>query len=149
MGLSVEEIERGIGKIQPIPHRLQVIENNGVWILDDAYNGNPIGAKRAIDALCRFEGRKCIVTPGIVECGILEESVNGTLGGQIANAQLDFVILVGETLVTAIKNGYIEQGGDAVALKIVPTLQAAQAVLADWLQQGDAVLFLNDLPDVY
>jgi len=149
MGLSAEEIERGVRKIQPVPHRLQVLENNGVWILDDAYNGNPLGAKRAIDALCRFEGRKCIVTPGIVECGVLEESVNGTLGKQIANGNLDFVILVGETLVTVIKNGYIEQGGDVEKLKIVPTLQAAQALLGEWLQQGDAVLFLNDLPDVY
>ena len=149
MGLSAAEIERGIQKIQPIPHRLQLIENGGVWILDDAYNGNPLGAERAIDALCRFEGRKCLVTPGIVECGILEESVNGALGRYIAKAGLDQVLLVGETLVTVMKNGYSEQGGDMEKLKILPTLQSAQDYLADWLQQGDAVLFLNDLPDVY
>ena len=61
----------------------------------------------------------------------------------------DKVILVGETLVGAVKTGYLENGGAAEKLQTVPTLQAAQTVLQDWLQSGDAVLFLNDLPDVY
>lgn len=149
MGLTTEEIQRGIQKLQPIPHRLQCLQENGISILDDAYNGNPIGAKRAIDALQRFDGRKCIVTPGIVECGILEERVNATLGKQIAAANFDRVILVGETLISAVKTGYLENGGAQDRILVVPTLQAAQAVLQSWLQSGDAVLFLNDLPDVY
>ena len=149
LGLSVEEIEKGIGNLQPIPHRLQLIEANGVYILDDGYNANPKGAKEAISALQRFSGRKCIVTPGIVECGILEEELNAELGANIANAKLDKVVLVGETLVTAVKSGYVKAGGDASALETVKTLCLAQDVLKDWLKEGDAVLFLNDLPDVY
>lgn len=149
MGLTVSEIRRGIEKLQPIAHRLQLLQENGVSIIDDAYNGNPIGAKRAIDALRRFEGRKCIVTPGLVECGVLETSVNATLGEQIANANLDRVVLVGETLISAVKTGYLDNGGEAEKLVVVPTLEAAQTLLRSWLQSGDAVLFLNDLPDVY
>lgn len=149
LGLSAEEIARGIAKVQPVPHRLQLLENGGVYILDDGYNCNPRGAKEAVAALARFTGRKCIVTPGIVECGVLEERLNGELGKEIAEADLTKVILVGDTLVGAVKTGYINAGGDGERLTVVKTLAQAQEVLAEWLAAGDCVLFLNDLPDVY
>lgn len=149
MGMTNEEIARGIAKLQPVPHRLQLIENGGVYILDDGYNANSKGAKEAIEALTRFTGRKCIVTPGLVECGVLEESLNSELGREIASAQIDKVILVGETLVGAVKQGYLSGGGKEENLVQVKTLQLAQEVLKKWLVQGDCVLFLNDLPDVY
>ncbi|MFQ9736400.1 MAG: hypothetical protein ACLR06_00870 [Christensenellaceae bacterium] len=41
MGLTGEEIARGIEGIRPVPHRLQLIEGDGVYILDDSYNANP------------------------------------------------------------------------------------------------------------
>jgi UDP-N-acetylmuramoyl-tripeptide--D-alanyl-D-alanine ligase len=149
MGMTVEEIARGIQNIQPIAHRLQLIEANGVYILDDGYNANPRGAAEALAALGRFEGRKCIVTPGIIECGVLEEKINGTLGRKIAAEQLDYVILVGDTLVGIVKKAYLEAGGDEKRLALARSLEEAKTLLADWVKAGDSVLFLNDLPDVY
>ena len=149
LGLSEEELARGIEKLQPIPHRLQLIESNGVYVLDDGYNANPKGAKEAIDALQRFVGRKCIVTPGIVECGVLEVEINAELGKEIALAGVDKVILVGETLVTAVMDGYLKAGGKASAIEKANTLSLATEKLKAWIKTGDAVLFLNDLPDVY
>lgn len=149
MGLTAAEIARGIEKLKPVPHRLQLLKNGGVYILDDGYNCNPRGAKQALFALGRFEGRKCVVTPGIVECGVLEESENQTLGKEIAALAPDKVILVGNTLVGAVKSGYADANGDMEKLTVVKTLTAAQKILSDWLLAGDCVLFLNDLPDVY
>ena len=93
------------------------------------------------------DGRKAVVTPGIVELGQLEEKVNMELGASLVG--LDLVLLVGETLVLDVRNGYLEAGGDAEKLRIVPTLEAAQTALAEELAAGDCVLFLNDLPDCY
>ena len=149
MGMTAEEIAKGIEKIAPVAHRLQLVESGGVYILDDGYNCNIVGAGEAIDALCRFAGGKCIVTPGIVECGVLEEEINGQLGEKIARAGLDKTILVGDTLVGAVKSGYQKAGGDESKLQTAKTLEEAKALLAEWVQAGDAVLFLNDLPDVY
>ncbi len=149
MGLTVEEIERGIAKLQPIPHRLQLIESNGVYILDDGYNCNAVGAKSALEVLASFKGRKCVVTPGIIECGILEAEINGELGKEIADKNLDKVILVGDTLVNAVKDGYAASGGDKEKLVTVKTLGEAQNLLSEWIAEGDCVLFLNDLPDAY
>ena len=149
LGMTAQEIARGIEKIQAIPHRLQLIESNGIYILDDGYNANPRGAVEALAALGRFSGRKCVVTPGIVECGVLEEEINATLGEKIAKERLDFVILVGDTLVGIVKKGYLEGGGDERNLAMARSLEEAKEMLSQWLRPGDAVLFLNDLPDVY
>ena len=149
IGMSAEEIAAGAAKLQPIPHRLQLLQSGGAYILDDGYNCNPRGAREALLALGRFVGRKCVVTPGIVECGVLEEEINGELGEEIAKLAPDKVILVGDTLVSAVKDGYKKGGGDMQKLSVCKDLKNAQAMLGEWVGTGDAVLFLNDLPDVY
>lgn len=147
LGLTAEEIASAVPSIQFIGHRLQLIKSNGINILDDGYNSNIVGAQAALDVLRSMSGKKIAVTPGLVELGILEEEENMALGAKLVG--LDCVILVGETLVTAVKRGYDENGGDGEKLFIVPTLERAQDKLRTILQSGDSVLFLNDLPDIY
>lgn len=68
LGLSFEEIKEGISKIEPVEHRLQIIKNeNGTIVLDDAYNSNPNGTKVALEVLSKFNNRKIIITPGMIE----------------------------------------------------------------------------------
>ena len=147
LGITPEQIAAACEDLEYVPHRLQVIENGGVTVLDDSYNANVKGAEQAVEVLKSFDGRKIIVTPGIVEMGILEEKANENLGASLVG--LDAIILVGDTLVGAVKSGYLSAGGDKERLQVVPTLRQAQALLAETVQSGDTVLFLNDLPDVY
>lgn len=147
LGVSLEKIADRIGTLDYIEHRMQPIVSNGVNIIDDGYNSNIVGAKAALDVLRLFGGRKIVVTPGLVELGILERQENMALGEQLVG--LDRVILVGETLVNAIAEGYKNAGGDADKLTVVHTLADAQEELRGQLVQGDTVLFLNDLPDIY
>jgi len=147
LGVSIDDIAETAEALPYVEHRLQLIEKNGVNILDDGYNSNVVGAQAALDVLRTFAGRKIVVTPGLVELGVLEEEENGRLGESLAG--LDKVILVGETLVRAVEKGYLRAGGNAENLQIVPTLTEAQSVLSKMLTAGDTVLFLNDLPDMY
>ena len=94
-----------------------------------------------------FGGRKFVVTPGLVELGVLEEEANEALGKNLVG--LDRVILVGATLVQCVKRGYLAAGGTEESLVVVPTLAKAQEILSAELAEGDTVLFLNDLPDIY
>lgn len=147
LGMSVEEIAAAAEELDYIEHRLQLIKSGGVNIIDDGYNSNVKGAKAALDVLRTFGGGKIAVTPGLVELGILEESENYALGKNLVG--LDMVIFVGDTLITPVRNGYLENGGDSAKLHTVPTLFAAQELLKGTLKDGDTVLFLNDLPDIY
>ena len=149
LGLTGEEIEKGLRQVKPIPHRLELKKEKGVFILDDAYNANEKGAAKAIEALCRFEGKKYLVTPGIIETGVMSKKINENLGALIANANLDGVALVGGAQVKAVKDGYLNAGGDETKLSLSSTLEKAVGCVSSLLKEGDAILFLNDLPDAY
>lgn len=147
LGMPIEKIVQGVAMLDYIPHRLALTTVNGVNILDDAFSTNCVGAKCAIEVLKLFTGRKIVVTCGIVELGILEAQENKRLGEYLCG--LDSIILVGGNLVSAVKSGYLEHGGNAENIVLVSTLQEAQNILKNQLKAGDTVLFLNDLPDIY
>lgn len=147
LGMSLDDIAKAIPEINYIEHRLQLIKSGGVNILDDGYNSNVKGAAAAIEVLKSFDGRKIAVTPGLVELGILEQSENYELGKKLVG--LDYVILVGERLVEPVKDGYLDNGGDKEKIKTVLGLDNAREELKSILKEGDTVLFLNDLPDIY
>ncbi|MCD7729623.1 MAG: UDP-N-acetylmuramoyl-tripeptide--D-alanyl-D-alanine ligase [Clostridia bacterium] len=147
MGVSVQDIAEAAEELDFVEHRLQLIRSDGINILDDGYNSNVKGACAALEVLHTFGGRKIVVTPGLVELGILEESENKQLGALLAG--LDLVILVGDTLITPVKEGYLAAGGDPSKILLKSTLKDAQGELKGKLQAGDTVLFLNDLPDIY
>lgn len=147
MGVSFDDICGAIEGLDYVEHRLQLIKSNGVNIIDDGYNANIKGAEAALEVLKTFGGRKIVVTPGLVELGILDREENAALGAKLVG--FDNVILVGDTLVGYVKSGYLAAGGDESRLRVVPTLYAAEDVIAGIVSRGDTVLFLNDLPDVY
>ena len=149
LGLSKEQIARGISKIEPIEHRLQILPNtNGSIVIDDAFNSNPVGSKMALDVLQKFEGRKIIITPGMVELGEKEEEFNKEFGKQMASA-VDIAILVGVKRSIPIEKGLQESGFDAMNIHVVSNLEEATKKLSTITKPGDVILFENDLPDNY
>lgn len=150
LGLTFEEISRGISKIEPIPHRLNIINpGTGIVIIDDAFNSNPIGTKAALDVLSQFkEGKKIIVTPGMVELGEMEEEANREFGTNIGKV-CDYVILVGEKRTKPIYEGLMEVNYNPSNIFIVNNLEEASAHIGRLARPKDVVLFENDLPDNY
>lgn len=150
LGLSFDEIKRGIENIEPIPHRLNIINpGTGIIIIDDAFNSNPIGAKAALEVLSQFkEGRKIIVTPGMVELGSMEVEANTEFGTNIGKV-CDYVILVGEKRTKPIYEGLMEVNYNKDNIFIVNTLDEATSYIQKIARPKDVVLFENDLPDNY
>ncbi len=150
MGLTLQEIKKGISKIESVEHRLQLIDpGTGVIVIDDAFNSNPDGAKAALDVLDSFkDNRKIIVTPGMVELGEIEEAENEKFGENIAKV-CDIAILVGKKRTTPIYNGLIRKGFNEDNLYVVNSLDEASELMKTLTKVGDVVLFENDLPDTY
>lgn len=145
MGLTAAEIARGIKKIEPVEHRLQIVQQAPITIIDDAFNASPNGAKAALKVLGSFTGRRIIVTPGFVELGKDEDKYHFALGQQIAE-NADAAILVGKKRVEKIREGLGDFSGE---IHVVSTLNEATAILRQMAIAGDVVLFENDLPDNY
>ena len=149
LDLSKEQIARGVSKIEPVAHRLQILpSNNGTIVIDDAFNSNPVGSKMALDVLKEFKGRKIVITPGMVELGEKEEYYNNEFGKHMAKCT-DIAILVGVKRSKPIEKGLLDAGFDSMNIYVVPDLDAATKKLAEITNVGDVVLFENDLPDNY
>nr|WP_122011902.1 UDP-N-acetylmuramoyl-tripeptide--D-alanyl-D-alanine ligase [Maliibacterium massiliense] len=149
LGMSMEEIARGVAKIAPVEHRLQLLPpNNGITVIDDAFNANPVGTRMAMEVLAQFPGRRIVITPGMVELGAREAELNEAFGAQMAKAA-DIAILIGKKRSEPIARGLQSAGFDAANLHVVGSLDEASALLATLSRVGDVVLFENDLPDQY
>ena len=150
LGLTLDELAAGIAKLQPVEHRLQLIDaGNGVTVIDDAFNSNPAGAKSALDVLRGFSpARRIVITPGMVELGPQQDALNETFGRQMADSA-DIAILIGRRRVEPIVRGLEKGGFDAANLHVVSTLDESTALLATLARPGDAVLYENDLPENY
>jgi UDP-N-acetylmuramoyl-tripeptide--D-alanyl-D-alanine ligase len=150
MGLDLEDIDRGIDKIKPTPHRLQtIVGKGGVLVIDDSYNSNPVGSSEALNVLRRFDsGRRILVTPGMVELGSSEDEHNRAFGAHAAKV-CDYVILVGVGQTRAVLEGLRKEDFPAEKVRLVGSLDEANLELQRFLRSGDTVLFENDLPDLY
>ena len=149
MGLSPKEIATGINRIQSIGHRLELMPNNkNIVIIDDSYNSNVDGVKAAMDVLDTFSGRKIVLTPGLVELGKMENVANLEFGKTLAN-HADIVIIIGRHNAEMLINGLLDGGMPRENIKFAKSLNKGNAMLNEIMEEGDVVLFENDLPDNY
>ena len=149
LGLTNEQIASGVSKIKPISHRLEILpSSNGITVIDDAFNSNPVGSEMALNVLKQFDGRKIIITPGMVELGKDEYKYNKEFGKKMASS-VDFAILVGLKRSEPIIAGLREGKFDDMNIFVVENLDGATKKLQEISKVGDVVLFENDLPDNY
>ncbi len=149
-GITLNEVSRATKSLEPIPHRLQLIPGaGGVTVIDDGFNANPVGARAALEVLGSFaQGRKILVTPGLVELGEIEFEQNKIFGTEAAKVS-DFVILVGPKRTESILEGLRTSGFPEGNITVVESLATATERLQQIVKTGDVVLFENDLPDTY
>lgn len=137
-GMSDEEIVKAVERLEPVEHRLQLMKAGGKIIIDDGYNGNIDGMLEGIRLCSTHEGRKVIVTPGLVESS---DELNLKLIDAI-NKVFDVVIVTGAL------NAELFAKNLKVENKIMLADKAALTeVLANQTKAGDIILFANDAPN--
>ncbi|MCY4464226.1 MAG: Mur ligase family protein [Chloroflexi bacterium] len=149
-GISLRDIAGRIRSLQPAESRL-VRETTaaGITIINDAYSANPKGVIGALKLLgMHQDGARLLITPGMVELGALQDQENSKLGALATEYATD-IILVGESQTAAILRGIESTAFDRARVHVVDTLEQSVAWYQQHLGAGDAVLFLNDLPDTY
>ncbi len=137
LGLSDEQIQEGLSTLKAVDHRLQRIDAGGKVILDDSFNGNIDGMMASFDLASTYEGRKVVITPGLVE---VDDELNVQVA-QKANEVFDVVVVTGD-LNYAIFKEYVE----ADKLVKLATKGEMEAMLVEQTRPGDLILFANDAP---
>jgi UDP-N-acetylmuramoyl-tripeptide--D-alanyl-D-alanine ligase len=101
-----------------------------------------------MQVLDMFDGRKIVVTPGLVELGKEENALNIEYGKMLAK-HADKVIIVGRHNAEMILSGLIDGGMKKEDIRFAKNLNRGNTELNKMLKAGDIVLFENDLPDNY
>jgi UDP-N-acetylmuramoyl-tripeptide--D-alanyl-D-alanine ligase len=152
LGMELDTIAYAVRDLEAVEHRLQLkpmVLGNGVTMIDDAYNSNPVGSKMALEVLSQMDSnKKIMVTPGMIELGEQEYELNKAFGTYAADA-CDYVILVGTKQTKPIQEGLKEKNFDESKLFVVPNLDEAFKQLRTIASEGSVVLFENDLTDDY
>ena len=138
LGLTPEEITRGISAFQNADQRAEVSKTDHLTIIDDSYNANPDSVKAALTSLGNLSGKRVAILGDMGELGENAAALHYQVGSHAAQCGIDRLICVGEM------SKSLHQG----ALDTKPTLQAwyfpekeeAIQALPAILQQGDQVL---------
>ena len=148
LGISYQDIQLQIKKLENVEHRLNIIKQSDLTIIDDAYNSNPVSSKSALNTLNEFNGTKILVTPGLIELNNQEYKYNFELG-EYAASICDYVFLIGEHSIP-IRDGLISQKYNENNIFVTDRPENAMQMIRKLDISGEKVVLLeNDLPDNY
>ncbi|HWF44577.1 MAG TPA: cyanophycin synthetase, partial [Candidatus Kapabacteria bacterium] len=139
------EIKAQLEIFRPHNKRLEVVRiNEGITILNDAYNANPDSMESALRTLTEFPtpGRKFAVLGDMYELGETSQKEHRALGRKIAEFDLDRVFFTGEEMQLAWKAYNSAAGktnGDTKNSYFTSKEQLANTI-RDLMQPGDAIL---------
>ncbi len=145
VGALTSELPRRLANIHAVANRAAVATApSGVVVVDDTFNANPASAWASLGVLMTLAGpgRRVVVTPGLIELGSEQRVFNQELARDIARAGAELVI-VGRTNDQSLSLGF------GAGVQSFGVRDAAVAWVRETLVPGDAVLYLNDLPDHY
>lgn len=149
LGIPLKQLKVPVRRIQPVAHRMQLLERGNFTIIDDAFNSNPVGSRAAVETLKQFEGVRILITPGMVELGEKEEEYNYKFGTYAADC-CDYILLVGEKHTAPIHKGVLESGFSQERCRVFEKLEDALSFAYSIKAEGHKFILLeNDLPDNY
>ena len=137
-GLSLDEIEAGLGTGWSAPHRTTLIRSGGVTIVDDSYNASPGSMIAALDVLAGLPGRRVAVLGEMLELGDVHVRGHRRVG-EAAAAAAELLVVVGDGA-SGIAEGALAAGMESGAIVRAATRDDAFEALRPRLRTGDVVL---------
>lgn len=137
LGLSAEEIAKGIESVKATGGRSNIIKSDRYTIIDDCYNANPTSVKAAINLLNIADTSKVAILGDMYELGENEKELHAEVGRYAATSGIDVLICIGELS----KNMYDAACEEQTAMTYYYSdKELALAALDNILQEGDSIL---------
>ena len=148
LGMDPDVAVAAMTTLKPVSNRLEVVEEAGVTWVRDAYNSNQFGFRAALEVAAALPAdKRVLVTPGVIELGAEQASVNRALSGEAA-AVCSTTLVVSPTNREAFVAGHADAGRSAALVTVDTRAEAFQWLRAN-VGAGDLVILENDLPDLY
>lgn len=140
--LDPGDISAGLMDYKPEKMRLNVMEVNGLIIIDDAYNASPDSVKAAIDVLCdmrKNKSRILAILGDMKELGDYSYEAHRQIGEYVYQKGIDVLISVGK-LAEHIADGALQCGMESEKIYKVKDNRSAIEVLKTIVKKGDVIL---------
>jgi len=95
-GLTLQQIKVGIESFLPTKNRLNMIQEDGLTIIDDVYNANPVSMKASLDILATSKGRKVAILGFMGELGAFAETMHTEVGEYAGMKGIDVLYYIGK-----------------------------------------------------
>lgn len=138
LGLTVEEVIRGLSEATTISGRNNVIQLHGITIIDDCYNASPLSMKAAIEILGKAPGKTIAVLGDMGELGPDEKQLHFGLGQALEDNHIGSLFTVG-TLSEEI-NKSLQQKNSSCMSHHYKDIDAMLTDLLPIIRQGDTIL---------
>lgn len=113
-----------------------MFEANGVTVIDDCYNANPMSMKASLEVLSHATGRKVAILGNMFELGAKELELHREVGETAGQLKIDLVITIGE-LAKEIHKGALAGAGQCLHFE---TKEELLEQMDDIIKTGDTVL---------
>ena len=135
LGVSIEEMERGLKNLEATSMRLEVIKNNDLTLVNDCYNASPDSIKSSIETLKNIDGKRKVAILGTMrELGDHSFDAHKEVGSFAKENGIDLMLVTGEY-----SKGYIDgfEGKNSINYK---TKEELINDLSNKLRKEDVVL---------
>lgn len=142
LGMTDEEILRGIQTNVTIAGRNHVIETENFTIIDDCYNANPASVNASIDVLSSADTRTVAIIGDMFELGKDSANMHYEVGAHAAASGINILICIGELTTDTVTGARdaAEKGGHPIVVHYFHTKKQFLSEIQQLLEKGDTIL---------
>ena len=147
LGISEEDIRRGLLNFVPADMRQSISEKNGMTVIEDCYNASPESMRAGLDVLCHTarvkERRPVAVLGDMKELGAASAEAHFGVGQCAAQCGVERLITFGSAA-AEIARGAAQNGMPSQNILVIENAEDAEAavtLMKTVLRENDAVLF--------
>lgn len=139
LGVSLSEMEEGLGAYTPVKGRMSVERCGPYTLIDDTYNANPDSMASSLATLAKAKGRKVAILGEMLELGDASAREHLRIGRLAAELGVDLLVAVGRVS-GEIADGAVAGGLMAGSVITFAGKKETLSALRDILREGDSIL---------
>ena len=140
LGMTPDEMARGIEALDPIAGRNNLIETERWSIIDDCYNANPASMKSSLDVLACADTRTVAILGDMFELGASEKEMHYEVGAYAAEKGISVLICIGGLSAETARGAREAADGAAMEILHYSTKEDFFKEMNDVLKKDDTIL---------
>ncbi len=139
LGVSLSDIEDGLGAYTPVKGRMSVERCGPYTLIDDTYNANPDSMASSLATLAKAKGRKVAILGEMLELGEASAGEHIRIGRLTAELGVEILVAVGR-ISKEVADGAVAGGLPAGSVITFADKKETLCALRDILKEGDSIL---------